>query len=124
MKQWFGFFILYLISFSAFAEDFKVYVQTFDHDIDLTQLQSANVEAKDKLPQPNSQVADLPAPHQMNQMFKQAGFGEEVLGMEQMDKDLFYLKVLKRPMDYLKKKYPELDAKKIKKLKEIVGSTV
>lgn len=124
MKLWSAVFVLTLLSNSAFAEEFKVYVQTFDQDIDLSEIQSDDVIANNKLPAPKSQVSELPAPHQMDQMFKQAGFGQEVLGMEQMDKDLFYLKVQKRDMEYLKRKYPDFDVKKMKKLKTIVGSSV
>lgn len=117
-------YIIYLFSvliFPASAEDsFKVQVHSFDPDINLGKIKSENVEVKSGAGRYVSQSQDLPSPYEMDGLFKQAGFGKDVLNMDQMDKDLLYLKTQKRPMSYLVKKYPELPEKNLKTLKSLI----
>lgn len=118
-------FITLIFTFSPAinAEEFKVHVQSFDEDLDVSELESKDVSTKSEQPEVKSQTNELPTPREMKAIFKQIGFGPEVMSMDQMDKDLFYLKVQQRPLSYLQKTYPDISIAKIKRLKTLVGET-
>jgi len=91
-----------MLSFSVLAEDgFKVHVNSFDPDKNLEKIKSKTIETKLGAGRYISQTQELPTPFEM-------------------DKDLFYLKAQKRPMEYLRRKYPELPEDKIRSLKALV----
>ena len=113
--------VFLILSLSASAEDaFKVHVHSFDPDINLGKIKSENIQVTTGAGRYISQTHELPSPYEMDSIFKNAGFGKEVLNMDQMDKDLLYLKAQKRPMEYLLRKYPELPEKKLLKLKNLI----
>ena len=112
---------VFIFSFSVSAEDtFKVYVHSFDPDINLEKIKSEKIEVKSGPGRYVSQMRDLPSSYEMDSILKKAGFGKEVLNMDQMDKDLLYLKAKKRPMEYLLRKYPDLPEKKLERLKKLI----
>lgn len=114
-------FAFFILSFSVSAEDaFKVHVHSFDPDINLEKIKSKNIEVKSGAGKYISQTQDLPSPYEMDNIFKKAGLGKEVLNMDQMDKDLLYLKAQKRPMEYLLRKFPSLPEKKLETLKKLI----
>lgn len=113
----------FVFSSAINAEEFKVYVESFDEDLDASELESKEISVKKEAQPVVSQTSELPSPREMRAIFKEVGFGPEIMSMDQMDKDLFYLKVQQRDMSYLKKKYPDVSVEKIKKLKKLIGET-
>jgi len=118
-KIWFVIFSL-LLGSSVNATEFKAYVQSFDEDIDLSTLDSKEVKTSDKLEPIFSVARSLPSPQVMDEHIKEAGLEQEIQKMDQMDKDLFYLKVKQKSLEYLEKKYSEIPLIKIKQLKIIM----
>lgn len=121
MKNFILFTLISTYSFAINADEFKVYVQSFDDDIDTSKLESKQISVNKQAQPVLSQTYDLPTPREMNAMFKQVDFGPEVINMDQMDRDLFYFKVAKRDMSYLRSKYPDVDPEKMQQLKKLIG---
>jgi hypothetical protein len=118
-------FITFIFTFSSAinAEEFKVHVQSFDEDLDVSEMESKDVSTISERAEVKSQINELPTPREMKEIFKDIGFGPEVTSMDQMDKDLFYLKVQQRPLSYLQKTYPDVSIAKIKRLKALISET-
>lgn len=123
MKNLIIFALIFSISSAINAEEFKVHVQSFDEDLDASELESKDISVQKEAQPVVSQTNDLPTPREMNGIFKEVGFGPEILKLDQMDKDLFFLKVQQRDMSYLKKKYPDVSVEKMKRLKKLIGET-
>jgi hypothetical protein len=115
--------LFFVFSTSINAEEFRVFVESFDEDLDASELESKEISVKKQAQPVVSQTSDLPSPREMRAIFKEVGFGPEIMSLDQMDKDLFYLKVQQRDMSYLKKKYPDVSVEKIKKLKKLISDT-
>ena len=121
MKMHIFLYLVLIFSQNLSAEDFKIHVHSFDDDIDLKKIKSREIETNKGAGRYISQVSELPSIEEMDEQFKTAGFDHQLLKMDQMDKDLFYLKVQKRSIEYLIKKYPTFDIDSIKKLKKMIG---
>lgn len=100
-------FLLVLFSLSAIAQ---VQIQVVDPSLDMTPLKEdnykINTERKDANVIPNKTLRD--------DFFS----GVELpKSWDELDKDIFYMDLKSKSLDKLKKKYPQLDAKQLKKLK-------
>ena len=62
----------------------------------------------------------LPTPAELEAIYAKVGIKEYLSDMDQMDKDIFILKVKKYSLDRVIKKYPNIPEKKIKELKELL----
>lgn len=62
----------------------------------------------------------LPTPAKLEEIYDKVGIKEYLSDMDQMDKDIFVLKVKKYSLERVSKSYPEVPKEKIKKLKELL----
>lgn len=61
--------------------------------MDASELESKEISVQKQAQPVVSQTSELPSPREMRAIFKQVGFGPEIMELDQMDKDLFFLKV-------------------------------
>ncbi len=117
--------LLTLLSLSAFAEDeFNVYVHTFDKDMDTTSLNEKEIKKTEGSGKLKDQTRELPSPATMNGIFQEAGLDKEVAQMDQVERDLFFLKVWKRPLTFVLPRYPHIKESKLIKLKKVIEERV
>jgi hypothetical protein len=115
--------LFFVFSAAINAEEFKVHIQSFDEDLDLSELKSKDISVQNEAQPVVSQPNHLSPPAQMHAILKSIGFGPEIMNLDQMDKDLFYLKIQQRPMSDLKKIYPDISVEKMQRLKKQIGET-
>jgi hypothetical protein len=118
------FFIFSLILMSTFAvnatDEFNVYVNTFDQDMDTSSLNEKEIKKEVGPGKLKDQSRELPSPATMNGIFLEAGLSEEVKSMDRIEKDLFFLKVWKKPLSFVLPRYPTIKESKIIKLKKVI----
>ena len=102
-------------------EEFKVFVNTFDEDIDTSVIKSPVVKTTVGAGEYTSQLEKLPDPVEMEKIFKRAGLSEEVKSFNQMDRDILFMKVAKRDLASVQKSYDQIPGEKLSNLKKIIG---
>ncbi len=113
--------MLFLFSLSAFAEgEFNVYVHTFDRNMDTSTINEKEIKKTVGPGKLKDNTRDLPSPAMMNGMFLEAGLEKEVKKMDQIEKDLLFMKVWKKPLSFVLAHYSHIEEKKIIKLKKII----
>ncbi len=113
---------LFLISSLALAEEkFKVYVNTFDSDLDTSSIESPQVKVTKGAGLYKSHVAKLPSPQEMQLIFNHADLELEVKEMNQMDRDILFRKVAERDLASVQKSYPQFRPHKLEILKKAIG---
>lgn len=113
--------LLFLLIQAVSAEEkFEVFVNTFDDDIDTSSIESPTVKATRGPGENTSQVATLPEPDEMLKIFQSANLSEEIKPLNQMDRDLLYMKVTQRDLASVKKSYETIPEEKLDKLKKII----
>lgn len=112
--------LLFLVTHAWAEEEFKVYVNTFDGDIDTSSLDSSVVKTTQGAGENKSTVAALPHPGEMFKIFKSAGLEKEVEPLNQMDRDILYMKVAKRDLASVQKSYEQIPAEKLTSLKKLI----
>ena len=113
--------LLFLATQNVLAEEeFKVFVNTFDEDIDTSVIKSPAVKTTVGAGQSTSQVEKLPNPVEMEKIFKSADMSDEVKPLNQMDRDILFMKVVKRDLASVKKSYPQIAGEKLTNLKKII----
>ena len=113
--------LLFLLTHAwAEEEEFKVYVNTFDNDIDTSSLDSSVVKSTQGAGENKSTVAALPHPGEMLKIFKSAGLEKEVASLNQMDRDILYMKVARRDLASVQKSYEQIPAEKLTNLKKLI----
>jgi hypothetical protein len=113
--------LLFLLIQAVSAEEkFEVFVNTFDNDIDTSSIESPIVKATQGPGENPSQVAALPAPDEMLKIFQSANLSEEIKPLNQMDRDILYMKVTQRDLASVKKSYETISEEKLDKLKKII----
>jgi hypothetical protein len=118
------FFFLFLISSWASAEEnFKVYVNTFDSDLDTSSIESPQVDVTKGAGPYKSRVAELPSPEEMQIIFNRADLELEVKEMNQMDRDILFRKVAERDLASVQKSYPQFRSQKLENLKKSIGDS-
>jgi hypothetical protein len=66
------------------------------------------------------EINNLPTPKRLEEIFIQAKLEKEVSKMDQLDKDMFVLKVSRYDIQRLQNIYPDIDKSKMENLKELL----
>lgn len=66
------------------------------------------------------EINNLPTPKRLEEIFIQAKLEKEISEMDQLDKDMFVLKVSRYDIQKLQKIYPDIDKSKMESLKELL----
>lgn len=106
---------------SAFAEEeFKAFVNTFDDDMDTSSIESPMVKITQGAGDLKSEIAELPTPEDMLKNFQSAGLEQDIKPMNQMDRDILYMKVAQRDIASVKESYQKISQEKLANLKKII----
>lgn len=111
-----------LLSFSQEAGVGKVFVHSMEEGVDLSGLQAKEYVKVEGAGESKSVTSELPSPPMMEKMLLEADLSKETVNMDQMDKDLLFMKLKKRSAGSLSKNYPDLPKSKLEKLKSLMGA--
>lgn len=114
--------ILFSMSSAMAEEEFKAFVNTFDDDMDTTSIESPMVKITQGAGDLKSETAELPTPEDMFKHFQNAGLEKDIRPMNQMDRDILYMKVAQREIASVKESYQKISPEKLSKLKSIIES--
>lgn len=118
--KWMFLFMLFATASAMAEEEFKVYVNTFDPDLDTKSIESPKVEITKGSGKYKSHVAALPDPIEMEKIFVSVGLNTEIESLDQMERDILYRRVTERDLASVKERYPSLPPQKLGKLKAII----
>lgn len=122
MKKLLPFFLIMSFAIPSLAADEanKVYVQTFDKEMDTSSLKDPRYEIRKGVEKEHNLMDELPSPEDLKVMIKKADLEAHVSAMDALDLDLLCQNLLKRPIELVQKKYPHIDRVKLLTLKRLL----
>ena len=114
-------FICFISVLNAFSQSpRKVYVHSFDSELDLAPLDNPVYVKKYGGGKIVNRTSSLPHPSVMEKMIKSANLQAETADMDQLAKDIFTTKVATRSINSVSSDYPKIDKKKMIKFKSLL----
>lgn len=115
------FFFLFSLGVSAVEDHEKVFVHALDEELDLAPLNDADFVKIQGAGEAKNQTYNLPDPKDLDKSFEAAGLKEDVKEFDQVSKDIFVSKLLKRSISSVSADYPQFSKDKLEKLKASLG---
>jgi hypothetical protein len=111
------FVFVFSTSFAQIETNDKIFVQSFDSDIDLSSLNNTAYDKKTAAElSEKSLVNELPSSTKLAKIIRESELEIETKNFDQMDLDILCLKAIQQDFASLKKKYPTIASHKLKKL--------
>jgi hypothetical protein len=112
---------LFMAAPSLHADDeFKVYVNTFDSDLDTKSIESPKVNVTQGAGNFRSRAGHLPSSEEMQKIFIAADLKDDIQSLDQMQRDILYRKTAERDLASVKISYPKIPDQKLLKLKKTI----
>lgn len=115
------FLTLILISSSLFADDSKIYVQSFDADAAPEVTDPKLMEVRKGVPREHNLMEELPSVQKMREIIAEVRLDKELAHFDEMDLDILFSKIKKYPLSKVQASYPTLDGKKLSDLRQKIG---
>ncbi len=111
------FVLVFSTSFAQIETNDKIFVQSFDSDVDLSALNKTVYDKKSAAElREMSLVNKLPTPTQLAKIIRDSELEIETKNFDQMDLDVLCLKAIQQDFTSLKIKYPTIASHKLEKL--------
>ena len=113
--------LLFSLGVSAVEDHEKVFVHALDEELDLAPLSDEDFVKIQGAGEATNQTYNLPDPKELDKNFETAGMKDDVKDFDQVSKDIFVSKLLKRSISSVAEDYPQFSKDKLEKLKASLG---